>query len=127
MSETPAPLLQGIGQIAIRVGDLGRATAFYRDVLGMRLLFEIPQAAFFECGGIRLMLGEAEEPRFDHPASILYYRVTDIHAVHRTLAARGAQFEREPHMVARMPDHELWMAFLHDDSDNVLALMSEIR
>ena len=125
--ETTTVGMQGIGQIAIRVRDVQRATGFYRDVLGLNLLFEIPQAAFFDCGGIRLMLAPAEEPRFDHPASIIYYRVPDIHEAHRALAARGAFFEREPHMIARMPDHELWMAFLHDDSDNVLALMCEVR
>ena len=127
MSATPSVQLRGIGQIAIRVEDLPRATGFYRDVLGMRFLFEIPQAAFFDCGGIRLMLGPAEDPRFDHPASIVYYRVDDIHEAHRTLVARGVVFEREPHLLARMPDHELWMAFFQDDSGNLLALMSEVR
>lgn len=119
--------LQGVGQIALRARELPRATAFYRDTLGLRLLFEIPGAAFFDCGGIRLMLAVPEAAEFDHPGSILYYRVEDISAAHAALTARGARFEREPHLIARMPDHELWMAFLRDSEDNLLALMSEVR
>lgn len=119
--------LRGVGQIALRARELPRATAFYRDTLGLRLLFEIPGAAFFDCGGIRLMLAVPEAAEFDHPGSILYYRVEDISAAHAALTARGARFEREPHLIARMPDHELWMAFLRDSEDNLLALMSEVR
>jgi len=119
--------LSQIGQIAINVQDVERATAFYRDTLGMRFLFAFPGLAFFDCGGVRLMLSRAEDPKLDHPASILYYRVADIEAAHQALAARGVRFEREPHLVARMPDHELWLAEFNDSEDNVLALMAEKR
>jgi len=72
MSAAPANLgIQNIGQICINVQDLQRATAFYRDVLGLPLLFTVPNLAFFDCGGVRLMLGPAETPEFDHPSSIL--------------------------------------------------------
>ncbi|HEX2095602.1 MAG TPA: VOC family protein [Longimicrobiaceae bacterium] len=118
--------LGGIGQIAVNVHDLERALAFYRDTLGMRFLFQIPNAAFLDCGGVRLMLGTPEKPEFDHPASILYYRVDDIRAAYGALAALGVRFEDEPHLIARMPDHELWMAFFRDSEDNLLALMSEV-
>ncbi len=121
------PGLTQIGQIAINVQDVERATAFYRDVLGMRFLFAFPGLAFFDCGGVRLMLTRAEDPRLDHQASILYYRVADIEAAHEALAARGVRFERGPHLVARMPDHELWLADFFDSEDNFLALMTEKR
>lgn len=124
MSQTA---LSGVGQIAINTSQMERAVEFYRDTLGLRLLFRIPSAAFFDCGGVRLMVGPAENPEFDHPASIIYYRVGDIHGAHRSLQAKGAQFEDEPHLVARMPDHELWMCFLRDTEGNLLALMSEVR
>jgi methylmalonyl-CoA/ethylmalonyl-CoA epimerase len=119
--------LSQIGQIAINVQDVERATAFYRDTLGMRFLFAFPGLAFFDCAGVRLMLSRAEDPKLDHPASILYYRVADIEATHQALAARGVRFEREPHLVARMPDHELWLADFYDSEENLLALMAEKR
>jgi len=117
----------GVGQIALNVKDLERAVAFYRDTLGLRPLFQIPNAAFFDCGGVRLMLGPPERPEFDHPASILYYKVEDIQAAYRELTARGVRFESEPHLIARMADHDLWMAFLRDSEENLLALMSEVK
>ncbi|MBI1966596.1 MAG: VOC family protein [Gemmatimonadetes bacterium] len=128
MSAAPAGVgLDRIGQIAINAHDLERAVRFYRDTLGMRFLFQVPGMAFFDCGGIRLMLGLASEPRFDHPASILYYRVDDIHAAHQVLTGRGVAFERPPHFVAKLETHDLWLAFCKDSEDNVLALMAEVR
>jgi len=121
--------IQGVGQVAVNVRDLDRAVGFYRDVLGMPFLFRIPGAAFFRCGATRLMLGTAEKPEFDHPASILYYRVADIRASFDALVAGGARVESEggePHLLAAMPDHDLWMAFLRDTEDNLFALMSEV-
>ena len=119
--------LDRIGQISIVVRDVERAVAYYRDVLGMTFLFSAgPTLAFFDCGGVRLMLGPASEPRFDHPASILYYKVDDIGPAFATLAARGALVEREPQLTANMGTYELWIGFLRDPDDNVLALMSEV-
>jgi methylmalonyl-CoA/ethylmalonyl-CoA epimerase len=127
MTDSPGTALNGIAQIAINVHDLPRAVRFYREVLGLPFLFEVPTLAFFDAGGVRLMLSRAEDPKFDHPASILYYRVADIHAATAVLKGKGAQFGNEPHLIARMPDHELWMAFLTDSEGNTLALMSEVR
>jgi predicted enzyme related to lactoylglutathione lyase len=123
-----APLqLSCIGQISITVRELGRAVAFYRDTLGMRFLFEVPpKMAFFDCGGMRLMLAVPEEPEFDHPSSILYYRVDDIHAAWQALSTAGVDLRREPHLIARMQDHEVWMAFFRDSEGNTLALLSEV-
>ncbi|HEV8131827.1 MAG TPA: VOC family protein [Acidobacteriota bacterium] len=118
--------LSQIGQIAINVHDMKRAIEFYRDTLGMKFLFEVPKMAFFDCGGIRLMLGLPETPEFDHPASIIYYKVKDIHAAYEALSARGARFEGKPHLIAQLPDHDLWMAFFRDLDNNLLALMSEV-
>jgi catechol 2,3-dioxygenase-like lactoylglutathione lyase family enzyme len=116
-----------VGQIAINVHDVQRAIGFYRDVLGLPLLFEIPNAAFFQAGSVRLYLATAEKPEFDHPASILYYRVPDIHAAFEAIRTAGAHAESEPRIIARMPDHELWIAFFRDTEGNVAALMNEVR
>ena len=116
-----------ISQIAIIVHDLPQAVAFYRDALGLRFLFEVPKMAFFDCGGVRLMLGIPETPEFDHPGSILYFKVRDLRETHQTLSARGVEFVTPPHLIAKMPDHELWMAFFRDADGNTLALMSELR
>ena len=122
--------LSRIGQIAMTVGDLPRAVAFYRDVLGMRFLFEAPPAmAFFDCGGIRLMLSRPEDEgpaagqRF---ASILYYTVPDIAQAAAVLGGRGVRFETAPHLVARLPHADLWMGFFRDPDGNLLAIMSEV-
>ncbi len=126
MATATAPFgLSQIGQISVNVHDLKKAIAFYRDTLGMKFLFEIPNAAFFDCGGIRLMLGLPEKPELDHPSSIIYYRVDDIQGTFNALSARGVRFEGKPHVVAHMKDHDLWMAFFRDLDKNLLALMSE--
>ena len=125
--QTPSPPSR-IGQVAITARDVPRAVRFYRDVLGLRFLFQPAETlAFFDCGGTRLMLSAPEKPEYDHPASILYYEVADIAAAHEALSSRGAVFEGEPHLVARLPDHDLWIAFFRDSEGNPLALMSEVR
>lgn len=127
MSSTEPFGLSTIGQIGVSVRDLARATAFYRDVLRLPFLFEVPgKMAFFDCAGLRLMLSVPESEEFDHPGSILYFRVDEIDRAHRILAERGAEFERPPHRVADMGTHELWMAFFRDPEHTVLALMSEV-
>ena len=118
--------ITGIGQIAINCHDLKRATEFYRDTLGMRLLYEFPGLAFFDCGGVRLMLAEPEKKEFDHPASIIYYRVSDIQQSARTLIDKGIVLEHEPHIIAKMPDHDLWMFFVRDSEENLIGFMSEV-
>lgn len=119
--------LSRIGQIAVNVHDVDRAVAFYRDTLGMKFLFQVGnRMAFFDCSGIRLMLGTPESAEFDHPASIIYYKVDDIQSAYASLAARGVTFLEKPILVAPMKDHDLWMAFFKDIDNNGLALMSEI-
>jgi methylmalonyl-CoA/ethylmalonyl-CoA epimerase len=116
-----------IGQIAINVHDTKRAVEFYRDTLGLKLLFTAGQLAFLDCGGVRLMLTPPEKPEFDHAASILYFKVADIQAAHARLVERGAKIEGEPHVVAKMPDHDLWLAEFRDSEGNIMAFMSEVR
>lgn len=114
-----------IGQIAVVVHDLERAVAFYRDALGMKFLFAAPpRLAFFDAGGTRLMLTGAAEPGFDHPGSILYFDVPDVRQAHATLGARGVPFVDQPHVVAPMPDGDLWMSFFRDPDGNTMAIMS---
>ena len=115
-----------IEQVAIPVRDLARATAFYRDMLGMKLLFEVPpQLAFFDCDGIRLALSISSDPMYDPPGSIVYYRVDDIEGTHAELESRGVEFLQGPHRIAELGEVEIWMAFFEDTEGNTLALTSE--
>lgn len=126
MNTPEGTALSRIGQIAINAYDVDRATAFYRDILGLQHLFRAGQLSFFDCGGVRLMLDKAEKPEFDHPSSILYFQVGDIRAAYTRLKDAGAKFEDEPHVIAPMPKYDLWMTFFRDSENNLLALMSEV-
>ena len=120
--------IQGIRQIAVNVRDTGRASAFYRDKLGLKHLFDAPpQMSFFECGGLRLMLTAPEGGEFDHRSSILYFGVADIEAAHDDLEAKGVKFRTKPHRVAVVGERELWLAFFEDTEGNVMALSAEKR
>jgi predicted enzyme related to lactoylglutathione lyase len=118
--------INGIGQISIIAHDLPRATAFYRDVLGLPLLFTAGNMAFFDCGGVRLMLGPASAPELDHPSSILYFCVPDIEAAHRRLVEMGVKIEAPPRLIAPMKTYDLWMVGFHDSEGNIMQLMSEV-
>ena len=131
MSPLPSPL-GPLGQIALTVQDLDRATAFYKDTLGLPLLFQFPGLAFFNLHGIRLMLsrgeGEPKEPyALESSGTVLYFKTDDLPAGFATLKDRGVTVLSEPHLIAKMPDHELWMAFFRDSECNTFALMSEVR
>ena len=119
--------LSAIEQIAVNVKDIDRAVAFYRDRLGMKLLFSAPpNLAFFDCDGIRLMLSPAPKPEFDHPSSIIYFKVDDIQEAHATLAERGVEFVEKPTFVADMGSYDLWLASFRDSENNLLALMGHL-
>src|SRR4051812_46247381 len=118
--------LSQIGQIAINVKDPVRATAFYRDKLGMKFLFSAGTLSFFDCSGVRLMLSRAETARFDHPSSLIYFKVDDIQARFAAMQASGVEFEDKPHIVAPMPTYDLWMTHFNDGEGNLLVLMSEV-
>jgi methylmalonyl-CoA/ethylmalonyl-CoA epimerase len=122
------PGITRVGQIQVRAHDVERAANFYEKVLGLKLLFKAPPGlAFFDCGGVRLMIDRPEKPEFDHASSILYFAVPDIQSAHASMKSQDVRFEDEPHMIARMPDHDLWMNFFHDTEGNLLALMSEVK
>jgi methylmalonyl-CoA/ethylmalonyl-CoA epimerase len=122
------PEITSLGQVQIRTHDVERAAEFYEKTLGLKLLFKAPPGlAFFNCGGVRLMLDHPEKPEFDHASSILYFVVHDIQAAYAGMKGKGVCFEDEPHLIARMPDHDLWMTFFRDTEDNLLALMSEVK
>lgn len=116
-----------IGQIAVPVTDIDRAIRFYRDTLGMRFLFQAPPGlGFFDVGGVRLMLDGPARAQAGN-SSVIYYKVPDLQAAFATLKERGVKFAAEPHLIAKLPDHDLWMAFFRDPDRNLIALMSEIR
>ena len=120
--------LSRIGQISMNARDFDRAVTFYRDTLGLKFLFNAPpHLAFFDCDDVRLLLDMPEDKEFDHPGSILYFAVDDINAMHQKLVSRGVTFRKAPHLIARLPDREVWMAFFNDTEGNTLALMAEPR
>ena len=119
--------LSKIGQIAVPVSDVDRAIVFYRDTLGMKFLFRAPPGlGFFDCDGVRLMLdAPAKAAQAENYSSIIYYQVADLEAAFDTFSSRGVVFEAKPHLIAKLTDHELWMAFFRDPDANLLALMCE--
>ena len=122
------PRLSEIRQIAITVGDVATALPFYRDVLGLEFLFSpAPALAFLKAGGVRIMLSTPQGAGAAGRNSTLYFRVTDIAATHAALIARGARDERGPQFVAKMPDHDLWIAFIRDPDGTLIGLMDETR
>jgi len=123
---TAAVHLDTIGQIALTVDDLARAKDFYQNTLGMKFLFDAGHLAFLQCGEVRLMLTTPEKPE-PRGGTILYYKVADIQATCAAIKASGASLLEEPHLIARMPDHDLWMASLKDPADNILGIMCEVR
>jgi methylmalonyl-CoA/ethylmalonyl-CoA epimerase len=120
--------VEAIGQIGLTVKDLAAAKAFYGDVLGLTFLFDAGTMAFYQCGGVRVMLGLAEPGR-ETPmgGTILYFKVAGIEAVCESLRGKGVEFAQEAHVVAKMPDHVLWMAFVKDADGNPVGLMEEVR
>jgi methylmalonyl-CoA/ethylmalonyl-CoA epimerase len=123
--QSSAVHLESIGQIALTVRDLAESKRFYQETLGMKFLFDAGTMAFFQCGDIRLMIGLAEKPVIPE-GTILYFRVEEIQSVCAALKEKGVEFVQEPLLVAKMPNHDLWLAFLKDPSGNTLGLMSEV-
>jgi methylmalonyl-CoA/ethylmalonyl-CoA epimerase len=121
----PAVTFDTIGQIALTVDDLAQAKDFYQNTLGMKFLFDPGHLAFLQCGNVRLMLTtpEKQEPR---GGTILYYKVGNIHSTCAAIKARGVALLEEPHLIARMPDHDLWMASLKDPAGNIFGIMCEV-
>ncbi len=128
MPDTTPADVSGLAQIALTVSDVAQSTPFYRDAVGLRFLFAAgPNLAFFDIGGVRLMLAPPEGRFTAGVSSVLYLRVGDIAAAHSAMKSRGVTFANEPHLIAKMPDHDLWLCEFRDPDGNTLALMSEVR
>lgn len=116
-----------IGQLLIPVEEFDKGVAFYRDVLGIPFLFAAPpQMAFFDCGGVRLLVGVMEAGQTAQRGATIYFQVDDIRAVHASLGEKSVSFRAAPHVVHRTPKSELWLAEFTDPDGNQLALMSEV-
>jgi len=115
--------LSQIGQIALPVADTDRAEAFYEKVIGLRKLYRFGDLSFFDCAGVRLLLDKADN--VEGPRGCLYFRCADIALTVAELAKRGVAFTSKPHLIAKMDDHDLWMAFFKDPDGHTLAVMQE--
>ena len=126
-SHTPVPTVhfEKIMQIALSVTDLPRAKDFYQNTLGMRFLFETGPLAFFQCGDIRLMISAAESEK-PNRATLIYFKVADIQGTYEALRAKGVEFSDPPHLIAKMPDHDLWLTYVKDPDGNLLGVMCEL-
>lgn len=112
-----------IGQISRSVSNIEDAKRWYGEVLGLPFLYAFGNLAFFDCGGLRLFLSEGD----GDANSIVYFRVSDIHAATASLQERGIEFINAPHMIHKHADGtEEWMAFLKDNEGRPLALMSSV-
>ncbi|MGH6893273.1 MAG: VOC family protein [Dongiaceae bacterium] len=119
--------LSALGQVALAVSDADRAEAFYGEQLGLTKLFRFGHLVFFDCGGVRLMLDGDSKEAGAIEGVCLYYRISGIEQAYEDLKARGVPFDDGPHLIAKMPDHKLWMAFFRDPDRNLLAIMEENR
>jgi methylmalonyl-CoA/ethylmalonyl-CoA epimerase len=127
MNSTTAGIgISRLGQVHIPAQDAERAARFYKDTLGLPLLFTTGNMAFFDCAGVRLMVSRPEGTEPYHAGSVLYFAVADISAACQILKGAGVRFEAEPHKIAEMPTHDLWMSFFRDSEENLVALMSEV-
>ncbi|KGR79816.1 VOC family protein [Ureibacillus manganicus] len=122
-----ATMIQKVGQVGVPVKDLERALEFYKDKLGLSLLFNTDRLAFFDCDGIRLLLSLPEAEEFNHPSSVIYFQVANINESYERLESKEVTFIDEPHVVGKMGQTEIWMAFFKDTEDNIHALMSEVQ
>jgi len=127
MSGDGAVHLDAIGQIAISVSDFALSREFYKDTLGMKHLFDAGPMAFFQCGAVRFMVGAGNEKTVTPGGTILYFKVDDLAAAHAALVEKNVFFFSDPHLVAKMPDHDLWMAFFKDPDGYTIGLMSEVK
>jgi methylmalonyl-CoA/ethylmalonyl-CoA epimerase len=117
--------LNQLGQVSLSVDSVDKAERFYAEILGLRKLYRFGNLVFFDCGGVRLFIEQSTSQPFIPTGSILYFRVTDISQAFREYSRKGVVFTDKPHLIARMEDHDLWMAFFNDPAGNTLALMNE--
>lgn len=120
-------MIESLGQVAIAVSDIQKSLVFYKDKLGLKLLFEAPpNLAFLQCGDVRIMLTILQGEERDHHTSVLYYKVSDLDEAVSSIKYQGITFLREPQLTAKMPDHELWQGFIRDPDENLIGIMAEL-
>ncbi|MDD1501336.1 VOC family protein [Lysinibacillus sp. CNPSo 3705] len=119
--------IQSVGQIGIPVKELDRAIHFYKEKLGLSLLFNTDSMAFFDCNGLRLLLTLPEKDEFIYSSSIIYFQVENLSMTYEDLVNKNVTFIDEPHVVAKMGQTETWMVFFKDTEDNTHAFMSEVQ
>lgn len=117
--------LKSVGQVSVRVNDLNRAVQFYRDILELEFVWQTNGMAFFMCGDVRLMLSVPEKPEFDHPGSVIYYTVDDVHETYNELKLKGVEFHGRPHEIGKLGDFTVSMAFFTDSEGNTVAVQEE--
>ena len=120
-------VIQKIGQIGVPIKNMDSAIEFYKEVLGLPLLFNTDNMAFFECNGQRLLLSLPEKDEFANSSSVIYFQVDDIKKSVEQLIEKGVSFLDQPHIIAKMGNTETWMTFFKDTEGNTHALMSEVR
>lgn len=125
--ELETNLIKQVGQIGVPVKNLEKAIHFYKEKLGLSLLFNTDRMAFFECNGLRLLLSLPEKEEFAHSSSVIYFQVEDIKKAYDDLLDKDVTFIDEPHVVAKMGQTETWMTFFKDSEDNTHALLSEVQ
>jgi methylmalonyl-CoA/ethylmalonyl-CoA epimerase len=119
-------MINKLSQVSISVHNIEKAVSFYQEILNLPFLFQAKNMAFFDCNGTRLLLSVPESSEFDHPSSILYFDVKDIHESYDHFSKLGVSFRDKPHMITKTDHTETWMVFFHDTDNNVHALMSEV-
>lgn len=117
--------LSQIGQIALPVSDTDRSEVFYETVIGLRKLYRFGDLSFFDCAGVRLLLEKTHDGAPPRTAGCIYFRCADIALTVVELERRGVAFNHPPHLIARMDDHDLWMAFFEDPDGHTIAVMQE--
>ena len=120
----PKMNLTKIAQISVRAKDLQRATVFYRDTLGLKVVVSTPVISIVDCGGIFLLLSKAESPELDHPSSVIYFDVDDIQKTVTDLSSRDVKIEDKPHIVGQLGNQDVWVAIFQDSEDNLVGLVS---
>jgi methylmalonyl-CoA/ethylmalonyl-CoA epimerase len=117
--------LNAIGQVSLTVDDIEAAEKFYVGTLKLRKLYRFGNLLFLDCTGVRLFIEPSNEKPFVPRSSVLYFRVPDLAFAVNQMRDSGVEFIDQPHLIAPMEDHDLWMTFFKDPAGNLHALMQE--
>jgi methylmalonyl-CoA/ethylmalonyl-CoA epimerase len=121
MAAAETPNLKGMLQIGMAAKDPASLSTFYRETLGLAVMFETAGMSFFDAGGVRLMIGPAQGAA---PGDkILYFEPESFTAAESALEARGVQFPGAANVLQRESGRELALRPFADPEGNMLALM----